>query len=95
MFLFWFWAVNKGPSSRKKTAAELDRGAVILTECFSLLLPELEINIKFPTCWDGVRVESANGDHVNYGLECDDGRNECFDVQCPSSHPVKIPELHL
>merc|ERR1711973_455608 len=56
---------------------------------------ELEINIKFPTCWDGVRGESANGDHVNYGLECDDGRNECHDVLCPASHPVKIPELHL
>ena len=58
---------------------------------------ELEINIKFPTCWDGVNTEARNGaKHVVYADECD-GRehNECFDFDCPRSHPVKLPEIHL
>ena len=59
-------------------------------------LPELEINIKFPTCWDGTNVESETGDHVAYSEECDgDEHNECFDFSCPASHPVKMPEIHL
>ena len=57
---------------------------------------ELEINIKFPTCWDGNRVESDTGDHVAFSEECDgDEHNECFDFACPASHPVKMPEIHL
>ena len=59
-------------------------------------LSELEINIKFPTCWDGVNIESASGDHVMYAPKCDGEENdECFDFACPSSHPVKMPEIHL
>ena len=58
---------------------------------------ELEINIKFPTCWDGVNLEAKDGaKHVVYSDECDGKEhNECFDFDCPSSHPVKMPELHL
>ena len=57
---------------------------------------ELEINIKFPTCWDGQNVESADGSHVAYATDCDgDEHNECFDFACPPSHPVKMPEIHL
>jgi len=57
---------------------------------------ELEINIKFPTCWDGVNVEDINGNHVTYSEECDgDVFNECFDFDCPESHPVRMPEIHL
>ena len=57
---------------------------------------ELEINIKFPTCWDGQNIESSSGDHVMYAPECDgDEHNECFDFDCPSSHPVRMPEIHL
>ena len=33
---------------------------------FQHFLTELEINIKFPTCWDGVNVEDINGNHVTY-----------------------------
>merc|ERR1711879_857454 len=51
---------------------------------------------KFPTCWDGQNVESASGDHVMYAPECDgDEHNECFEFDCPSSHPVRMPEIHL
>jgi len=58
---------------------------------------ELEINIKFPTCWDGKNLESQGGvDHVVYSTECDgEEHNECFEFDCPASHPVKFPEVHL
>lgn len=59
-------------------------------------ISELEINIKFPTCWDGKKVESADGSHVAYSSDCNGNEhNECFDFDCPSSHPIKMPELHL
>ena len=63
---------------------------------FPHVLTELEINIKFPTCWDGVNVEDINGNHVTYSEECDgDVFNECFDFDCPESHPVRMPKIHL
>jgi len=58
---------------------------------------ELEISIKFPTCWDGKNLEAQGQEqHVIYSPECDpDEHQECFDFSCPSSHPVRFPELHL
>ena len=57
--------------------------------------PELEINIKFPTCWDGVNLEAKEGvEHVVYADGCDGDSNECFEEPCPDSHPVKMPEIH-
>merc|ERR1712106_300525 len=75
-----------GPSNQTQ------HGSLPVGACY-----ELEINIKFPTCWDGVNAESQNGEsHVVYSEECDgDLHNECFDFNCPSSHPVKLPEIHL
>ena len=62
----------------------------------ALFLLELEINIKFPTCWDGNNVESQDQTHVVYSPECDGNEhNECFEFDCPASHPVKLPEIHL
>jgi len=74
-----------GPSN------QVQNGFLPVTGC-----GELEINIKFPTCWDGTNIESANGDHVAFSEECDgDEHNECFEFDCPASHPVKLPEIHL
>ena len=56
---------------------------------------ELELNIKFPTCWDGENAETTDQSHVSYALECGPDFNECFDFDCPESHPVRIPEIHL
>jgi len=57
---------------------------------------ELEMSIKFPTCWDGINLESKDGkNHVVYSEECDGTVNECFDFNCPTSHPVKMPEILL
>jgi len=52
---------------------------------------ELEMSISFPTCWDGVRLESEDGmSHVAFDLE--EGE---FDGECPDSHPVKLPQLQF
>ena len=61
----------------------------------SVAITELEINIKFPTCWDGVNLEAKEGvEHVVYADGCDGDSNECFEEPCPDSHPVKMPEIH-
>eukprot|EP00090_Calanus_glacialis_P021682 TRINITY_DN33458_c0_g1_i1.p1 TRINITY_DN33458_c0_g1~~TRINITY_DN33458_c0_g1_i1.p1 ORF type:complete len:428 (+),score=79.42 TRINITY_DN33458_c0_g1_i1:15-1298(+) len=75
-----------GPSNQEQ------HGFLPLSAC-----AELEINIKFPTCWDGINLESKDGEkHVVYSEECDgELHNECFDFDCPASHPVKFPEVHL
>ncbi|QDZ21445.1 DUF1996 domain-containing protein [Chloropicon primus] len=62
---------------------------------------ELEINIKFPTCWDGQRLWSEDQSHVAWSVDCSDLTSsgsfdpECFDFDCPASHPVKLPEIHF
>ncbi|KAK4161349.1 hypothetical protein QBC43DRAFT_243754 [Cladorrhinum sp. PSN259] len=44
----------------------------------------LMVTVRFPTCWDGVNVDSPDHhSHVAYPVN----RN------CPSTHPVKIPEV--
>ncbi len=52
---------------------------------------ELEMSMNFPSCWDGVNLDSPDHkSHVAYSLE--DGR---FDGDCPASHPVRIPQIQL
>lgn len=52
-------------------------------------------NILFPTCWDGVSLDSEDHkSHVAYPVE----GPHVFDgigtaAACPSSHPVKIPQV--
>ena len=50
---------------------------------------ELEVNMAFPTCWDGVNLNSD--DHMSHIVYDLDGGS--FDGRCPRSHPVKIPEI--
>lgn len=51
---------------------------------------ELEVSMSFPACWDGVSLDSPNHqDHISYTL---DGE---FDGPCPSTHPVRIPQIQL
>lgn len=49
-------------------------------------------NHRFPTCWDGVNLDSPNHrDHVSYpetGTFESGGR-------CPDTHPVRIPQILL
>ncbi|KAK8043323.1 hypothetical protein PG993_005753 [Apiospora rasikravindrae] len=48
------------------------------------------VNVRFPTCWDGVNLDSPNHmDHVSYP------ESGTFESQgpCPSTHPVRLPQL--
>jgi len=49
-------------------------------------------NHRFPTCWDGVNLDTPNHrDHVAYP---ETGTFESGG-KCPSTHPVKIPQILL
>jgi len=50
------------------------------------------INHRFPTCWDGVNLDSPNHqDHVSYP---ESGTFESGGP-CPSTHPVRLPQILL
>ena len=51
---------------------------------------ELEVEMKFPNCWDGVNLDSP--DHTSHVVYSSDGTE---DGSCPSSHPVKLPVIEL
>lgn len=47
----------------------------------------LQIRIRFPSCWDGIKVDSPdNRNHVAYPAGVDNG-------PCPKTHPVRIPPM--
>lgn len=49
-------------------------------------------NHRFPTCWDGVNLDSPNHrDHVDYPAT---GTFESGGP-CPSTHPVRLPQILL
>jgi len=46
------------------------------------------MQVHFPQCWDGVNLDSSSHtSHVAFPIERPDGGN------CPSTHPVRIPDL--
>lgn len=49
---------------------------------------ELEVQMSFPTCWDGENLDST--DHVSHVAYSSDGTVE---GDCPQSHPVRIPQI--
>ncbi|KAL2260116.1 hypothetical protein VTK26DRAFT_5993 [Humicola hyalothermophila] len=51
-------------------------------------------HIYFPSCWDGVNLDSPDHtSHVAYPAKGDFGRLE--EPPCPASHPVRIPRILL
>jgi hypothetical protein len=62
------WECSKPPlRSSNSEVPKCDRG-------------DLQAVLKFPVCWNGVDLFTADGSHVRYG-------------PCRNSHPVRIPEL--
>jgi hypothetical protein len=47
-------------------------------------------NVRFPTCWDGVNLDSP--DHMSHVAYPSSGTFES-NGPCPASHPVKIPQV--
>lgn len=72
-------------------------------DCFpSTACAELEIKIVFPGCWDGESLTSPDFmSHVAYTkgkwgrLPVDDRQQPAFDAECPTTHPVRIPEIQF
>ncbi|KAL5376102.1 hypothetical protein DPSP01_010694 [Paraphaeosphaeria sporulosa] len=48
------------------------------------------VNVRFPTCWDGVNLDSP--DHMSHVAYPSSGTFES-NGPCPSTHPVKLPQL--
>eukprot|EP00519_Triparma_laevis_P001210 CAMPEP_0182518736 /NCGR_PEP_ID=MMETSP1321-20130603/44726_1 /TAXON_ID=91990 /ORGANISM="Bolidomonas sp., Strain RCC1657" /LENGTH=438 /DNA_ID=CAMNT_0024726675 /DNA_START=618 /DNA_END=1929 /DNA_ORIENTATION=+ len=80
-------AICDGPSTcERDDCSTSDASFFPQTAC-----SELEAKIVFPTCWDGVNLVSDDMmSHVSYDIE--EGR---FDADCPTTHPVKLPEVHF
>jgi len=57
---------------------------------------QIKMHIWFPSCWDGVNLDSPDHrSHMAYGID-DDGRVEPTDPdRCPPSHPIKVPQLNF
>jgi hypothetical protein len=72
--------------------------AKIDTEAFppAPCLGGIRSNILFPTCWDGVNLDSPNHqDHVTYPSSGPANFLSLGSGSCPSTHPVRIPQLML
>jgi hypothetical protein len=56
---------------------------------------ELEVEVRFPMCWDGVNLDSANHrSHMAYGTG-GGGWITTSGGGCPTTHPVHLPEISL
>jgi Domain of unknown function (DUF1996) len=64
--------------------AGVDRSSTVPTCAGSSVRSGLRLTIKFPNCWDGQRLDSAN--HKNHMAYSEDG-------SCPTSHPEEVPAL--
>jgi len=52
--------------------------------------------ITFPTCWDGKNTDSVDHkSHVSYSSVVSGAGNVGSNGNCPSTHPVKIPQVML
>ena len=64
-------------------AAGAGRSAEVPT-CPDMLGSSLRLHIRFPECWDGRRLDSA--DHKSHMAYATRGR-------CPSTHPIEVPQI--
>lgn len=81
------------------TGASQPLSRTIPTSCASTAPPSAGIvmNISFPSCWDGVRLDSSNHkDHMAYTVSMTfnnpDGTTSTV-KGCPPTHPVAIPGI--
>lgn len=50
----------------------------------------LEVNVRFPDCWDGANLDSADHkSHMSYSV------NTGGVFRCDAAHPVALPYLHM
>jgi len=75
-----------GPSKCERSNCQTTNSLFPRTAC-----AELEVSMRFPTCWDGINLDSD--DHMSH-VSYDFNQGE-FDGPCPESHPVRIPQIQL
>lgn len=63
-------------------------GEEVFDEGITTGASEMELNISFQSCWDGINLDSP--DHKSH-VAFPDGEGE--NAPCPSTHPVRIPRL--
>lgn len=60
---------------------------------------ELAASLVFPTCWDGVNLDSdSHRSHVAYAMGLESASLGTFggsDFYCPDSHPILLPQIQL
>ncbi|HSL25717.1 MAG TPA: DUF1996 domain-containing protein [Acidimicrobiia bacterium] len=50
----------------------------------------LEVNVRFPDCWDGANLDSTDHkSHMSYSV------NDGGTYQCDAAHPVSLPFVHM
>ncbi len=83
----WSCGPPRGPSSLAQRRAELlaKRSSTIPT-CSGARFPYLRLQVNFPGCWDGRRLDSP--DHKSHLADSSQG-------VCPRSYPVEVPALTL
>ena len=55
---------------------------------------EIKAHVFFPSCWDGEHLDAPDHrSHVAYGLDADGNIDGTNPESCPTSHPVKLPQL--
>lgn len=65
--------------------------------------PRLRLDLRFPSCWDGVQPSDADADpgRTNYddsahmALRVSVNNNNSSPWTCPSTHPIPVPMLHV
>lgn len=80
-----YWQCTGRPRTRsRERSREGNVRSRVVPRCRSG--QRLSVNVRFPDCWDGLRLDSADhASHLRYSRR---GR-------CPDSHAVPLPELVL
>ena len=65
-------------------------------QCFPpVQCSELEIKIVFPACSNGEKTSDDHMSHVAYAEGDWSTQEEGFNAECPSTHPIRIPEVQM
>ena len=71
-------------------------GGSFAYKCFPpVQCSELEIKIVFPACSNGKKTSSDHMSHVAYAAGDWSTQEEGYAAECPSSHPIRIPEVQM
>ena len=79
-------AAARSAQSQRVTYWSCGRRSTISSSIPTCDGPSLRLQVFFPNCWDGSRLDSAN--HKRHMAYSTDGL-------CPASHPVEVPALAL